>query len=186
MRKVILQMYMTLDGFIAGPNGEQDWIFNVADEECGKYADELINTADIILLGRGLAKVFLDYWPTDTSEFAQKINKLPKIVFSKTLKKVEWPNVRLIKENIAEEIAKIKQQPGKNLILYGGANIVQTFMKLDLIDEYHIFVAPIVLGSGLSLFKIDEKINLKLVKSKSSNSGVVMLHYQPKSKEKSL
>jgi dihydrofolate reductase len=144
MRKVILQLYVSLNGYISGPNGEQEWIFEAADDTCGQYADELLNSSDIILLGRILSKVFLDYWPTDTTVFGQKINKLPKIIFSKSLSTVEWPDVKIVRD-IEKEIRELKNQHGKNLILYGGASISQSFMKLGLIDEYHLFVVPVVL-----------------------------------------
>lgn len=179
-------MYVTLDGFIAGPNGELDWIFKVSDEELDKYSDDLLNTVDVILLGRVLSKDFLDYWPTDTSEFARKINDLPKIVFSKTLDKVESKssNVSLIKDNVVEEIEKMKRQPGKNIVLYGGAETVSSFTQLGLIDEYQLLVVPIVLGKGIPLFKnIGERINLKLLKTRTFKSGVVGLYYRKETEE---
>jgi dihydrofolate reductase len=182
MRKVLLQLYVSLDGYISGPNKEQEWIFEYADETCSQYADELLNSSDIILLGRILSKVFLDYWPTDSTEFGQKINRLPKIIFSKNLTTVEWLDVRIVRD-IEKEIRELKNQPGKNLILYGGASIAQTFMKLGLIDEYHLFVVPVLLGSGLSLFKnVGGTIKLKLVKTTTSKSGVVIFHYIPEIK----
>lgn len=131
-------------------------------------------------------KIFLDYWPTDTSEFAKKINALPKIVFSKTLDKIESKstNVRLVKDNIVEEIEKMKQQSGKNIVMYGGAGIVSLFTHLGLIDEYHLLVVPIVLGSGIPLFKnIRERINLKFLKVRTFNSGVVGLYYRKGNEE---
>ncbi len=183
-RKLILQMYMTLDGFVAGPKGELDWIFNLSDTECMKFADDLLNSSDVILLGRVLAQEFLEYWPGETNEFAQKINNLPKIVFSKSLDTIETKskNVRLVKD-VAEEIKRLKNEPGKNLILYGGASIVQTFIKLDLIDEYNLFIAPVILGNGLALFNnLDERLNLNLLKSKATDTGVVILSYVPAKK----
>lgn len=180
MGKVILQMYVTLDGLVAGPNSELDWIFKVADEECGKYADDLLSSSGIILFGRVLSKEFLNYWPTDTSEFAGKINNLPKIIFSKTISTIEWPNVTVVKENLADEITRLKQTEDKNLILYGGAGIVQSFINLEIIDEYHLMVAPIALGNGLSLFKgLNSQLDLKLMNSKTTPSGVVISHYEP-------
>jgi dihydrofolate reductase len=189
MRKVLLQMYVTLDGFVAGPNGEMDWIFSAAGEESGKAADQLLDSADVILLGRVMSKEFLDYWPeaekNPTLEktlvsFAKKINARPKIIFSKTMDTITWPNVTVMKAHIAEEIAKLKEEPGKNLILYGGAGLAQTFMNLDLIDDYYLFVAPIALGKGLSLFDgLKNRLPLKLVDSKTTKSGVSINHYQP-------
>ena len=112
-------------------------------------------------------------------EFALLIDHISKIVFSNTLKDVEWKNTRLAKENIKEEVLKLKQQPGKN-ILVGSPGIVVTLMKLGLIDEYQLSVQPIVLGNGLPLFKnILDRVNLKLLKTKTLNSGVVTLYYEP-------
>ena len=112
------------------------------------------------------------------------INELPKIVFSKTLQKVEWNNSRLVKENVAEEIARIKRQPGKDLAIFGSADFASTLMRLGLIDEYRILVAPVVLGSGTPMFKdIKEKTNLKLVKTETFGSGVMLLYYQPTESE---
>jgi dihydrofolate reductase len=107
------------------------------------------------------------------------MNNLPKIVFSKTLQKVEWNNSRLVKENIGEEISKMKQQPGKDMVIFGSGSIVSTLMQLALIDEYRIIVNPVVLGNGNPLFKgISDKHNLKLLKTKVLCSGVVILYYQ--------
>lgn len=114
MRKVILSMMVSLDGFIEGPGGGSDWSWHVWDEEMEKYADELINSADGLLFGRVAYQLLADFWQAATGEFAEKINRIPKIVFSRTLKKVEW-NAKLVKENIAEEISKMKQQSGKDL-----------------------------------------------------------------------
>ena len=108
------------------------------------------------------------------------MNNLPKIVFSKTLQEVKWNNSRLVKENIAEEISKIKQQPGKDMVIFGSGSIVSTFMQHGLIDEYRIIVNPIVLGNGNPLFKgINGKQNLKLLKTKVFDSGIVILFYEP-------
>ncbi|MBS1492372.1 MAG: dihydrofolate reductase family protein [Bacteroidetes bacterium] len=179
MRKVILQMYTSIDGYVAGPNGELDWMFANVGTESGSPAAELLDSSDLILLGRGMAKGFLDYWPNDTSEFAEKINALPKIVFSKTLTSMEYPDVT-VSANIEEEIKKQKAKDGKNLILYGGCGLVTSFAKAGLIDEYYLMTVPVILGNGLHLFKgIDMKV-LKLVKSKASPSGVIVNHYEKK------
>ena len=140
-----------------------------------------------------------DYWPAEATnpstsksdlEIADKMNNLPKIVFSKTLQELKWNNSRLVKENIAEEniaeeniaeeISKMKQQPGKDMVIFGSGNVVSTFMQLGLIDEYRIIVNPVVLGNGKPLFKgINDKQNLKLLKTRVFGSGVVILYYQP-------
>ena len=179
MRKVVFQMSITLDGFVAGPNGEMDWLFSASDKTSRDYVDNLLNQSDHILLGRNMAPGFLDYWPKDTTEFGAKINRLPKTIFSKTLDKVEGPDVTVAKD-IASEIAKLKSEPGKNLILYGGASLAQSFINLNLIDEYHILVMPIILGKGLPLFaNLKSSTKLKLVKTTNNTLGVVVFHYEP-------
>ncbi len=187
MRKVILSMMVSLDGFIEGPNRELDW--TIVDKEIDTYADDLLSTADAILLGRRTYQLFVGFWPTATTEeeiIADKMNEIPKFVFSRTLDKAPWGklnNARLVQENIAEEISNMKKQPGKNMVIFGGANLAQTFMQHDLIDEYRLLVQPIVLGSGTPLFKSgSDHIHLKLLKTQKFNSGVVGLYYQPAKK----
>jgi dihydrofolate reductase len=183
MRKVIVSMMVTLDGFFAGPNGEIDW--HVVDEEFNEYANDFLSSVDTLLFGRVTYQLMADYWPspsatTDDPIIADKMNQLRKIAFSKTLEKVEWNNSRLVKGNIAEEIAKLKQQPGKDMAIFGSGSIVSTLTQLGLIDEYRIMVNPVVLGNGKPLFKdIHDKLNLKLLRTKTFRSGNIMLCYQP-------
>jgi dihydrofolate reductase len=186
MRKVIVSEMVTLDGFFAGPNGEIDW--HIVDEEFNQYAIDLLNTVDTILFGRVTYQLFESYWPgaaknpsTSKSdlEIAHKINNMNKIVFSKTMDKVDWKNTRLVKEVIPEEIAKMKQQSGKNMVIYGSGSIVSTFAQLGLIDEYRLIVNPVVFGNGKTLFKgINDKLNLKFLRTKAFRSGNVLLYYQ--------
>ena len=107
------------------------------------------------------------------------MNELPKIVFSRTLEKAEWKNSRLVKGNVAEEVASLKRQPGKDLALFGSAHLASTLMRLGLIDEYRIFVNPVVLGGGTPMFDIKGRTALKLLKTQTLRSGVVILYYQP-------
>jgi dihydrofolate reductase len=179
MRKVILQMYTSIDGFVAGPNGELDWMFANIGTESESPAAELLDSSDLILLGRGMAKGFLDYWPNDKTEFGAKINATPKIVFSKTVKEMQYPDVTMASD-ISQEIKNQKAKDGKNLILYGGCGLVTSFARLGLIDEYYLMTVPVILGNGLHLFEgIDMKV-LKLVKSKAAPSGVIVNHYEKK------
>jgi dihydrofolate reductase len=186
MRKLIFFMLTTLDGFYEGPNKEIDW-HNV-DEEFNEFAIEQLNSVDVLLFGRVTYELMASYWPTPAATtndpiVADKMNGLPKIVFSKTLSSVEWQNTRLVKENIAEEISKLKQQPGKDLIIFGSSDLAVTLIQHGLIDEYRIMVNPVVLGNGKSLFKgINHKLNLKLLKTKTFRSGNVLLYYQPAEK----
>ena len=176
-------MMVTLDGFFAGPNGEIDW--HVVDEEFNEFAIEQLNTVDVLLFGRKTYELMASYWPTPAAAtndpiVADKMNRLPKIVFSRTLSSVQWQNTRLVKENIAEEIAKLKQQPGKDLIIFGSSDLAVTFIQYGLLDECRIMVNPVVLGSGKPLFKgIKDRLNLNPLRTKTFRSGNVLLYYEP-------
>lgn len=182
MRKIIVSEMITPDGYFAGPNGELDWFF--WNEEMTKNAVDLISTVDTILFGRVTYELMESYWPsasapTEDPIIIDKMNNLPKIVFSKTLEKVEWNNTKLIKEINLEEILKMKNQPGKDMVIYGSGSIVSTLMNPGLVDEYHLLVNPVVLGMGKPLFKnIEDRHKLKLVKAKEFKNGVVLLNYQ--------
>jgi dihydrofolate reductase len=183
MRKVIYSMGPSLDGFIAGPNGEIDW--SAPDEELHRFHNEQTRELDAHFCGRRLYEEML-YWETaDQSpsagepelEFARIWQNLPKIVFSTTLEKVEG-NARLASDGVAEEVAKLKDQPGKDLAV-GGAGLASSFTNLGLIDEYRLFVNPVVLGGGTPYFPpLDERINLELVETRTFGSRVVYLRYR--------
>jgi len=178
VKKLILHMLVSLDGFIEGPSRELDW--HVVDDEMFEYFHSVLDSVDAMLYGRVSCQLMVDYWPNATGEFANKMNRMPKIVFSRTLEKVEWNNTRLIKDNIAEEISKMKQQPGKDLVLFAGADIAETLRQLGLIDEYRLLVNPVILGSGKPLFQnITDRIKLKLLKTQTFNCGNVLLCYKP-------
>lgn len=180
MRKLFWQMSVTLDGFMEGPHRELDHTAHVVDEDFDHYATDMLKSIDAILLGRLTYQLFAGYWPSATGPDADRLNELPKIVFSRTLEKVEWKNSRLVKENVVEEVARLKQQHGKDLALFGSADLASTFIRLGLIDEYRIFVTPFVLGGGTPMFKgIKDRIALKLLKATTWSSGTAALYYQP-------
>jgi dihydrofolate reductase len=179
MRRVVVSEYVTLDGVMEEPG---QWSFQFWSDESAKFKyDELI-ASDALLLGRVTYEGFAKAWPTmpDTGDFGERMNSLPKYVVSTTLDTVEWNNSRLIKENIAEEIANLKQQPGLDILVAGSGALVRTLMEDDLVDEYRFMVHPIVLGSGKRFFRdgIDTKM-LRLVETKTFGSGIVILTYQP-------
>jgi dihydrofolate reductase len=186
MRKIIVSNYVTLDGFFAGPNGEIDWF--IWDEEMAQYSIALADSIDTILFGRVTYEGMASYWPTPAAKaenpvIADYMNNLPKIVFSKTLQQADWNNTTLVKEIKPEEILKLKHQPGKNMVIYGSGGLVSTLTQLGLIDDYLIFVNPVILGNGKPLFKdLNNRVNLKLVEAKTFTSGIVLHHYQPEKK----
>jgi len=184
MRKLIAAINMTLDGFC-------DHTAMIADEELHQHFNDLLRNADTLLYGRKTYQLMESAWPSVVQnptgnkpfdEFAVLIDNISKIVFSHTLKSVEWKNTVLKKEIIKEEILALKQQNGKN-ILAGSPSLIVALGRLNLIDEYQLCVHPVVLGSGLPLFKnIGDKMNLKLLKTKTFGTGTVTLYYQPAKK----
>jgi dihydrofolate reductase len=183
MRKLIYSMGVSLDGFIAGPDGEIDW--SAPDEELHRFHNRQTRELGGHFCGRRLYQE-MEYWETADEnpsaaehelEFARIWKDLPKIVFSKTLEKVAG-NTRLARDGVAEEVTKLKEQPGKDLAV-GGAGLASTFTKLGLIDEYRLFVSPVVLGGGTPYFPaLDERINLELVETQTFGGGVIYLRYR--------
>jgi dihydrofolate reductase len=182
MRKVVVSMFMTLDGVIEAPH---EWSFPFWTDEIGEFKHAELFASDALLLGRVTYQGFAAAWPSRTDEqgYADRINSLPKYVVSTTLEKPEWNNSTLIKANVAEAIAKLKQQPGQDIVIHGSNTLVRALMPHHLIDEYRLLVYPIVLGSGKRLFRDGSKATLKLVETKTFGSGVVLLRYQPDRKE---
>ena len=182
MRKLIAAMNMTLDGFC-------NHTAMIADDEIHQHYNELLSNADTLIHGRITFQLMESYWPSvvknptgnkPTDEFAVLIDNISKIVFSRTLKTVVWKNTELKNEVIKEEVLELKQQPGKN-ILVGSPSLIVAFADLELVDEFQLSVHPTVLGSGLPLFKnVKDKINLKLLETKTFGCGAVTLYYEPK------
>ena len=187
LRRIVVSEYVTLDGVMEDPGGGEKsraggWSFQFWNEEAAKYKYDELFTSDALLLGRVTYQGFAKAWPSmrDEQGFADRMNTLPKYVVSKTLQQLEWRNSRLIKGDIAEEVAKLKQQPGQDILVAGSRELVDKLTQHDLIDEYRLMVHPVVLGSGKRLFKEGaEKRVLKLVNTKRFSSGIVVLTYQP-------
>jgi dihydrofolate reductase len=183
MRKVIASNFMTLDGFFAGPDGDLDWF--VWDGEIAEYMKQQFDAIDTILFGRVTYQLMEGYWPTasppeEDPVIIEAMNTLPKVVFSTTLEKVEWHNSRLVRNNIAEEIAKMKQAPGKDMVIFGSGTIVSALTRSGMIDEYRIFVNPVVLGSGKPMLTgLNERLKMKLLSTRTFQCGVVLLRYVP-------
>ena len=180
MRKLFWQVNVTLDGFMEGPNRELDDTAQVVDEDFDRYATEMLKSIDTILLGRVTYQLFAGHWPSATGRDADRLNGLPKVVFSRTLKKLDWKNSRLVEGNVADEVDRLKRQPGKDLALFGSADLASIFIRLGLIDEYRVLVTPVVLGRGAPMFKgVRDRISLKLLRATTWSSGIVALYYQP-------
>lgn len=187
MRKIIVSNLVSLDGFFEGADKEIDWF--KTDESFFDYARQLLTEVDTILFGRVTYQMMAAFWPAATDEDAvitHKMNHLQKIVFSKTLKKVEWNNATLAKNDLSKEVKILKEQPGKDIVIFGSGTLVTQLTKSGLIDEYRIIVNPILLGKGNAMFKeINDRINLKLLDTKVLKSGVVILYYQIEKLQKS-
>ncbi len=189
MRNIIVSMRVTLDGFIAGPQGEMEWMEEFFDEALATYESELQKTVDTALFGRVTYQGFESYWPKvaldptsppDLVEYAHQLNAMRKLVFSKTLSRVEWNNATLVREIVPEDITQLKQEPGHDMLIHGSASIVRTLTNLGLIDRYQLLVYPVVLGSGKPLWSdIKDRVPLKLVETQTHPSGVVLFSYQP-------
>jgi dihydrofolate reductase len=181
-------MHVSLDGFVSGPNNELDWA-NMNDDSIGEWLiPDLQKTVDCMLVGRVLYQGFEQYWPAvpenpqspkELVAFAQWMADTPKIVFSKTLKEVKWKNSTLAQMDPATTVRKMKQEPGGDMVIFGGASLAAYFTKHDLVDEYRLKLEPVVLGTGKSLFQdITNRVPLKIKKSKVFDSGVAAICYE--------
>ena len=186
MRKLKLQVQISVDGFISGPNGEMDWMVWDWDDGLKDYVKEITEPVDCIVLGRNLAQGFIPHWAKvaanpDDPEFAagKKFTDTPKVVFTKTLERSEWDNTVLAKGDLVDEISRLKELDGSDIIAYGGATFVSSLIKCDLIDEFHLLVNPVALGTGKAIFsELDGARRLVLDKSRAFSSGIVLLRYR--------
>ncbi|TDX01623.1 dihydrofolate reductase family protein [Dinghuibacter silviterrae] len=180
MRTVKLQVQISVDGFVARPAGEMDWMTWNFDPALAQYINDLTDTVDTMLTGRVLYQGFAPHWESIPEgdpqyPFAQKMNALKKIVFSRTLKSLEWGNSELAKGSMEETVAHVKQQPGKDIIVYGGASTVAWLLEKGLIDELFLFVNPAALGRGLPIFECYQKF--RLIEARGFACGIALLHY---------
>ena len=179
---------MSIDGCIAGPNGEMDWMVGLSDDQVIKYENELIKSFDTILLGRKMTDLFISFWsdvinkPDDPwYEFAKKMIETPKVVFTKTLNKSKWINTDLATGDLTDEIIKLKSRDGRDMIVYGGASFDSSLIKLGLIDEFLLFINPVAIGNGMTIFRdLNEIQKFNMVKSMAFDCGIVLLHYEAK------
>jgi dihydrofolate reductase len=182
MRKLILFNMITVDGFFEGPNREIDW--HHVDEEFNEFAIQQLDSVDMLLFGRMTYELMASYWPTDAALkddplVAERMNSKAKLVFSKTLDKANWNNTRLVKENIPDEILRLKTQAGKDLIIFGSSDLSVALALAGLIDEYRLIVNPVLLGSGKAILQgLPDPVELKLLKTRTLRNGNVLLYYQ--------
>ena len=179
MRKLKLQIQLSIDGFISGPNGEMDWMIWNWDDKLKDFVTKITESTDTIVLGRKLAEGFIPHWNSNKElEGAEKINNSKKIVFTKTLENSEWENTILEKGDLTEKIRELKSSTGNDIIAYGGGEFVSSLIKENLIDEYYFFINPSILGNGMPIFeKTDYKTELKLRNAKAYECGITVLNY---------
>jgi dihydrofolate reductase len=184
-RKLKLQMQMSVDGFVAGPEGQLDWMTFDMDEKLLALINRLTDTSDTILMGRKMTEGFVKYWEHAVTQpkspefaFAQKMVDMPKVVFSRTVKKVEGKNVRVENGPVVDAVNGLKGQKGKDIVVYGGATFVASLIEHRLIDELNLFVNPVAIGQGMQIFS--GRTPLTLTESVKYASGIVVNSYNPK------
>jgi dihydrofolate reductase len=187
--KVVVTEFISLDGVIEDPGGSEDfehggWSFEInRGEEGDKFKLDEALEADALLLGRVTYEGFAEAWPSREGEFADKFNNMPKYVVSSTLKDPEWNNAKVLKGDLSEEVAKLRQEQDGDIVVHGSAQLVQSLVENDLVDEVRLMVFPVVLGSGKRLFgETSDKKPLRLVDSKTVGDGIAILTYEPAGK----
>ena len=191
MRKLMMKMSISIDGFVGGPNGENDWIFRSSDEESRAWVLQSTRESGTIIMGRKSFEAMSPYWPAAAGALAEAMNEIPKAVFtqkgftispnpSKSPAAASWDAARVVQGDLAEGIRQLKQEPGKPIIAFGGAGFMRSLIGTGLIDEYHLVVHPVALGRGLPIFSdVAKPMDLKLVAVKAFSGGVVLHTYHP-------
>lgn len=190
MRKIVLTEWISLDGYTSGPNNDMTFVGESFNEEMGVYEDSIVDTADTLLLGRVTYESFAGSWPDvpdsptaseGEKSYARKLNGMGKIVVSRSLASAEWSGSEIVRSIEPEYFTRLKQQEGKDILIYGSASIVQQLTNLGLIDEYQVLVHPVVLGCGKALFaNVTDPRKLQLVNARPFSSGVVLMTYRPR------
>lgn len=181
MRKLIMWNMVTLDGYFEGTHG---WDIDFHNRGWGEELEQLsldqLGAADLLLFGRATYQGMADYWPTATEDVAELMNSIPKVVFSRTLQSADWKNTRLVKSDAAEEVRRLKQAPGKDIYIFGSADLAASLTAAGLIDEYRLGLNPVALGSGNPLFKpMSRPLNMKLLEARPLKTGCIILRYAP-------
>jgi dihydrofolate reductase len=180
MRRVVLQMGITLDGYVAGPDGDGDWGLPPEHPDVRAWKVASLRQAGTHIMGRVTYEQMAAYWPNATGEYAAFMNNLPKVVFSTTLSAAPWPSSQIARGDLAGEIAALKSEAGGEIMAHGGAAFVQALSRAGLIDEYRLIILPVALGKGLPLFKdLAEPLRVDLTEAKSFPGGTVIHVYRP-------
>jgi dihydrofolate reductase len=183
MRRLLMFNMVSLDGFFETSEHDIDW--HTVDKEFDQFATDQLNTVDTLLFGRITYLLMANYWPTQNAiaedpRIAKLMNEIAKVVFSRSLGKVDWQNTTLFSGNAGEEINRLKQLPGKDMIIFGSGKLVSSLASLGLIDEYRLMLSPVILGSGEPLFKgLKERLHLKLEQERTFKNGNILLIYRP-------
>lgn len=183
MGKLVIFNFLTLNGFFQGPDGDISW--HRHGEEEGRYASESMGAGGILLFGRITYQMMASYWPTPMAQqqspaVADGMNNAEKIVFSRTMKKADWQNTRIVNGDLATEVRNLKETSGKDMCLLGSGRILTQLADAGLIDEYQFMIDPVALGNGTSAFKgLQKKIDLQLISTRSFKSGVILANYRP-------
>jgi dihydrofolate reductase len=182
MRRVVLQMSVSLDGYVAGPDGDLDWGLAAEHPDVHAWKVAALDRTGTHIMGRATFEQMAAYWPTATGDYAESMNNLPKVVFSKTLRTADWPGSRIARGDLAEEVAALKSESGSDIMAHGGAAFVQALSRHRLIDAYHLVIHPVALGNGLPLFKdLPRPLLLDLTEATTFPDGTVIHVYQPAS-----
>jgi dihydrofolate reductase len=183
VRRLILQTSMSIDGYVAALDRSHPWNDGGGgDDAVKRWILDSVRGAGAHLMGRVTYEEMASVWPTSTSDYARPMNEIPKVVFSKTLQHADWPETRIAGGDIAEEIARLKREPGNDLIAYGGATFDQAVSRLGLVDEYRLMIQPAALGAGLPLFKdLTAPLQLELVEATTYSAGLAIHVYRPRS-----
>ena len=198
MRKLILKMSMSLDGFVSGPSGEVDWMPRSQSEDGAAWVLETLSQAGIHAMGSRSYRAMANYWPTSTDPMAAPMNKIPKVVFTRQERsdlhavvspaqapsraQASWASPRVAQGDLADEIDRLKEEPGGDILAHGGAGFARSLVRLRLVDEYRLLIHPVALGSGSPLFSdLQGPLNLELVSTSSFRAGVVAHVYRPSS-----
>jgi dihydrofolate reductase len=180
MRRLILQMGVSIDGYVAAPDQSHPWGYASEDPATVRWKLDSVYGAGAHLMGRVTYEEMAGYWPTSNSEYARPMNEIPKVVFSKTLRRADWPETRIARGDLSEEIGHLKREPGNDLMAHGGAAFAQALSRLGLVDEYRLVTQPAALGAGLPLFKdLPAPLHLELVETTTYGNGVAIHVYRP-------